>query len=478
MKTLKKISFCSALFLFTCSLLFIYEPVNAQSRIIIENAGRAEGGIVDGEAVRKLIDNVVLRTEDMLMEADSAYQFIDQNKLHAFNIQIETEKETIWADTLYHNTVTEFSEFIGRVIIESPTNTVFSSQIDLIAPLDLIIFKTPVRFEDERGTLLANRGFYYQDIDSAGFYGDVQLADSTQYLESDSLFMNRNDDLYELFSRVYADDFEDDVKFAGDYLYADSLGYRLLTGDDAWMMEVNEAKTDTTHLLAKKIELMETDTVSYMDAFTQVRIWSTKFAAIADTANYRDDTDQFILRSSPILWQKNTQLTGPIIEATFENDDIKFLRSYTRPISVQEDSLTGRLNQMTGDTLHAYFDEGELQRIVVFDNSEIIFHLKDDNDEPDGLMEMVASGSSTMIFTDGEFDFFKAEQNIDGSHLPEDPENIDRQLENFRWDPELKPQRPPIQQPRLPDIPEERPFELPPRYIKFLELREQETPEL
>jgi len=455
--------------------MFINEPVNAQSRIIIENAGRAEGGIVDGQTVRKLIDDVVLRTEDMLMEADSAYQFIDRNMLHAFNIQIETEKETIWADTLFHNTVTEYSEFRGRVIIESPTNTVFSSEIDLIAPLDLVIFRTPVRFEDERGTLIANRGFYYQDIDSAGFHGDVQLADSTQYLESDSLFMNRNDDLYELFSRVYADDFEDDVKFTGDYLFADSTGYRLLTGDDAWMMEVNEAQTDTTHLLAKKIELMETDTVSYMDAYTQVRIWSTKFAAIADTTHYRDDLDQFILRSSPILWQKNTQLTGPVIEATFENDDIKFLRSYTRPISVQEDSVTGRLNQMTGDTLHAYFEEGELQRLVVFDNSEIIFHQKDENDEPDGLMEMVASGSSTMIFVDGEFDFFKAEKNIDGSYLPEEPENIGRQLENFRWDPELKPQRPPIQQPRLPDIPEDRPFELPPRYVIFLEQR---TPEI
>jgi hypothetical protein len=206
-----------------------------------------------------------------------------------------------------------------------------------------------------------------------------------------------------------------------------------------------------------------------MDAFEDVRIWSTKFSAIADTALYRDHEEKFILRSNPKLWQKNIQLTGPTIEANLENGDIRFLSSYPRPIAVQEDTVTGRLHQMAGDTLHAYFNEGTVERIVVFDQSEIIFHQRDEDDEPDGLIELVAQGSSTMYFLDGEFDLFKAERNIDGSYLPESPENVNRQLDNFSWNPEQKPQRPLIQIPRLPAIPEERPFELPPRYIRYIE---------
>ncbi len=449
--------------------IFTVSTLQAQSQVFIENADRAEGTVIDGENVRKLLGNVILRTEQMRMEADSAYQFINRNLIHAFNIQIETDDDIIWADTLYHNTFTDISEFRGRVIIESPANTVFSETIDLISPLDLAIFRSPVRFEDERGTLLADSGLYFQKADSAVFRGNVQLADSTQYLEADSLFMNRSKDLYELHGRVFADDFEDKVTFEGNYLLADSAGYRLLTGDDAWLMEVSESDADTTHLIAKKIELQETDTTSSMDAYQQVRIWSTKFSAIADTVNYRDDTEQFTLRSSPILWQKNIQLTGPLIEATLENEDIRFLRSFTRPIAVQEDSATGRLHQMTGDTLHAYFDAGELDRLVVFDNSEIIFHQKDEEDQPDGLMELIAVGSSTMIFLDGEFDYFKAERNIDGSYLPEGPQIGDRRLDNFQWNPDRRPQRPAIRIPRLPAILDIRPFELPPRYVHYLQ---------
>lgn len=467
-----KIAVCLVIFTIAAQFQNISQ-LNAQSQVFIDNADRAEGTIIDGENVRKLLGSVVLRTDAMRMEADSAYQFIGRNLIHAFNIQIETEEDMIWADTLYHNTFTDVSQLRGRVIIESPANTVFSETIDLISPLDLAIFVSPVRFEDDSGSLLAESGLYYQDADSAIFRGNVQLADTTQYLEADSLFMNRSKDLYELHGRVFADDFEEKVTFTGNYLFADSAGYRLLTGDDAWMMEVSESETDTTHLIGKKIELQETDTTSTMDAYQQVRIWSTKFSAVADTANYRDDEEKFILRSNPILWQKNIQLTGPYIEATLEDNDIKFLRSYIRPIVVMEDTVTGRLNQMAGDTLHAYFDDGEIERVVVFNNSEIIFHQKDEDDEPDGLMEMIAAGSSTMIFLDGEFDFFKAESNIDGSYLPEGPQIADRRLENFQWNPERKPQRPQIRVPRLEPIPEERPFELPPRYIRYIEEQEE-----
>ncbi|WP_083750055.1 OstA-like protein [Rhodohalobacter halophilus] len=450
-------------------LFMIPTAVLSQTRVNILDADRGEGSVINGQQVQKLLGNVKISTDRMMLDADSVYQFTEENLFHAFNIQIETESEMIWADTLYYNTQTDYSELRGRVIVQSESNTVFSDAMDAALALDLIIFSDPVRFEDERGTLLAESGLYYQDIDSAAFRGNVQLADSTQYLEADSLFMNRQIDLYELFGRVYADDYEDQVTFSGNYLYADSTGYRLLTGDDAWLMELNENESDTTHLLAKTIELVETDTTSTMDAFENVRIWSTKFTAIADTALYRDHEEKFELRSNPKLWQKNMQLTGPVIEAYLENDDIRFLSSYPRPIAVQEDTITGRLHQMAGDTLHAYFADGAVERIVVFNESEIIFHQRDEEDQPDGLLEMIAAGSSTMFFVDGEFDLFKAERNIDGSYLPESPQIVNRRLDNFSWNPEQKPQKPVIQNPRLPAIPEERPFELPPRYVRYLE---------
>jgi len=460
-------SSASFFLIFFLMMIGAFSPLLAQNSVIIIQADRLDGGIVDGETIRKILGDVILQTEEMIMETDSVYQYVNRNLLVAFNSQIETENEMIWADTLYHNTETEFSRMRGKVIVQSEQNTVFSDSIDVDQQRDLAIFNVPVRFEDDDGTLIAENGLYFQAADSAVFRGNVQLADTTQYLEADSLFMNRSKELYELFGQVYAEDYEDGVTFTGEYLYSDSTGYRELV-DDTWLMEVSESEADTTHLLAQKIEIMETDSTSFMDAFGDVRVWTPKFSAVADTANYIDHEERIIFRSSPILWQEDMQLTGPYIEATLEDDEIRFLQSYEQPIVVQEDSATGRLHQMTGDTLHAFFDEGAIQQIRVFDNAEIIFHQVDENDEPDGLIELISAGPATMDFLDGDIDFFKATRNIDGSYLPEDPANIERRLDNFSWDPARKPQRPDIRAPRLPAILEDRPFELPPRYLRYL----------
>src|SRR6056297_341331 len=148
----------SYLFISVGLMLFLTVLPNrseAQNRVNILDADRGDGAVVDGEFVRKLLGNVLLETEQMVMEADSVYLFSEQDMLHAFNIQIETEKEMIWADTLYYNTQTDYSELRGRVIVQSENNTVFSENMDAALALELIIFSDPVRFEDERGTLLA-----------------------------------------------------------------------------------------------------------------------------------------------------------------------------------------------------------------------------------------------------------------------------------------------------------------------------------
>ncbi len=464
MMTILKHTLALLLFLTAFGLL---QDVIAQERINILSADRGEGGFIDGEPVRKLIGNVKLTTDNMIMDADSVYQFENLYMIHAFNIQIETENDIIWADTLFHNTRTDYSRFRGRVIMLSEKNTLFSEALDYDRIIDVALFNRPVRFEDESGVLIAEDGYYFQNTDIAFFRGNVQLADSLQYLEADSLFMNRGSEFYRLFNNVYAEDREENVTFTGDFLEADSTGYRLLQGN-AWMMQVNEAGTDTSHLNAGIIHVTETDTANFIDAYQDVRIWSKSFAAIADTSHYRSDTEEFRLISNPVTWQGRIQLTGPYIKALLEDDQIKYLTSYTRPIAVQEDSLTGRFNQLRGDTLEAFFNTGEIQKITVFDNSEVIFHLKDDDDQPDGLIEMIAAGATTIEFFEGELDSVYAYRNIDGSHLPENPENIDRQLNDFRWDPEMKPERPDIGKPRLPAITLERPFDLPDRYIRYM----------
>ncbi len=450
---------------------------SAQNKVDILRADSIQGGSFQDEKVRKILGNVYLQSENMEMYCDSAYQFVNKSEIRAYgNIQINTEEEKIWADSLTYFTDVDFSQLRGRVIIEADSTTLYGNSVDYRFSTRVAHFIDEIQLEDQRGTLLADSGYYYREADSAEFRGHVQVFDSLQYLEGDSLFSKRDEQYYELYGKVFGDDRENDTMIQGDYLKADSTGRRLLQGN-AWLKSFetdtsDTARADTTHIRARTIltkqERSQTDTTDIVYGYNNVTIWSPSFSAVADTSKYTDQTDSFELWSNAKAWHEQVQLSGPYIKAKIKNGDIDSLESYPRPFSVQKDTTIDRLNQITGDTLHADFEGGALKQIYVFGNSKLLRFTKNEQDQPDGGIDLTAP-QIRIFFENGELVEMKATGAINGSYLPESKKTAERKLEGFTWNPDLRPRRPKEKmQRRFPPIPEGVFFELPRRYIEHL----------
>lgn len=460
------------------SVLSFAGQVQAQNSINILEANRIVGGSYQGERVQKILGNVHLKTSNMEMFCDSAYKYVNKNEIHAFgNIQINTKTEKIWADSLTYFTDVDFSQLRGRVIIEADSTTLFGNKVDYRFTTKTAHFLDEIRLEDQRGTLLANSGFYYRQADSAVFRGKVQLTDSMQYLEGDSLFSNRQKKYYELYGDIYGHDRENDSMIQGNYLESDSTGRRLLTGNDAWLKSFetdtsDSTQADTTHIRAKKILSLEErtprDTSAIVFGYDSVRIWSPNFSSVSDTSKYNNKTNTFELWSKAKAWYQQVQLSGPYIQAKLKNGDIDSLKSYPRPFSVQQDTSIDRLNQITGDTLHADFQDGALNQIYVWGNSHLLRFTKNNQGKPDGAIDLTAP-SIRIFFENGELTEMKAMGPVNGSYLPESEKTANRRLDGFIWTPKLRPQRPKKHmQRRFPPISDEVFFELPKRYIQHL----------
>lgn len=471
----------SSLFLCICLLVSVLasKEAHGQDPVNIIEADRIQGGQFEGKRVQKILGNVHLQSEDIEMYCDSAYQFVNESEIRAYgNIQVNTESEKIWADSLTYFTDVDFSQLRGRVIIEADTTTLFGNSVDYRFTTRVAHFLDTIRLEDNRGSLLANSGYYYREADSAEFRGNVQIVDSLRYLEGDSLFSNRESEYYELYGEVFGDDRENNSMIQGHYLESDSTGRRLLEGEKAWLksFETDTSDTtqaDTTHIRAKSILSLEErsllDTTNVVFGYDSVEVWSPSFSAVSDTSKYNDSTDTFELWSNAKAWHEDVQLTGPYINAKIVDGDIDSLKSQPRPFSVQHDTTIDRLNQITGDTLHADFEDGSLREIYVFGNSELLRFTKTEEGEPDGAVDLDAP-NIRIFFKDGELDEMKAMGPVDGSYLPESEETAQRRLDGFAWNPELRPQRPKEQmRRRFPPIPDDIFFELPPRYIRHLE---------
>lgn len=442
------------------------------NRVRILSADQLEGDQTEEEGtIRKLLGNVELETDEFTIKADSVYQYIDLNELRAFNnIQIDMENETIWSDYAYYHLGQEISEFEGRVVMEGQEATLFSDYVEYSFLTKIAEFPNRLRLDDEQGTLVSDSGFYFNEQDSAVFRGHVQIADSAQYVEADSLFTNRTAGYYELFGRVFMDDYENRVRMYGDYVESDSTGYRLSEGNSI-MRRINESNTDTTHINAHRLESWRTDSTYTFTGYDDVEIWTENYSSLSDSATYDEARDLFTLAGDPRTWYENIQLTGPQIEIQLKEDSVRSLLSYPRPFSVQEDTLTGRLNQVIGDTIYVDFLNGSINYIDVTQQAHLLYHTKDGEQNPDGAIDMTSTFIK-MEFLDGQLEDVRSYENINGTFFPESPDLPERRLNGFEWNPEIRPIRPPTQiERRLQEIPEEMPFELPARYLEVKEAR-------
>lgn len=448
----------------------------AQTTVEIESVKTLRSITVEGEPVRKFYE-ARLKTGGFTIVCDSAWQFQERDEFRAFgNIQIDTPTETIWTDSLTYYNVLEFSQLRGRVIIKQDSTLLFGNKVDYNFVTKVGRFLDEIRLEDNKdGILKARSGVYFQNQDSAEFRGNVQLVDSAQYVEGDSLFINRKKEFLRLFDNLLVIDSTNNAVLTGDYLEADSTGRRYLHGDGYLRQtEEDSLKSDTTHIFADEIELIERDSTTIIDAYTDVNVWTDKFSSLSDTLLYNSDTELFRLRGNPKAWNKNIQLTGPFIFVQLDSSEVQSLTSYPQPFAVQEDTVSGRLNQIKGDTLVADFKNGDISKITIQPNSEVLYHITNEAGEPDGAFEST-SPKTVLIFENGDMVEAKMGKN-QGLFLPEYTELESRRLAGFIWTPELRPEKPTIDpQPKYPPIPIERPFELPRRFVEYLDSLERES---
>ncbi len=288
-----------------------------------------------------------------------------------------------------------------------------------------------------------------------------------QYAEADSLFTNRASKYYELHGRVFISDTKNHVKLAGDFIMADSTGYRRLKGH-SYMEKINKNKKDTSFVWSKDIKYWEHDSTYVFNATGDVHIWSSKFSSISDTSIYRDSTSTFTLISNAKAWYKRLQLTGPKIFIKLYKDTVRSLTSYPNPFIVAEDSVTKRLNQITGDSIHAKFDHGDISSMLVYPKGQVLYFSKNSENKPDGAIQMTAD-SIEIFFNKGNVKRLKALKNVDGNFLEESKKLASKRLKGFAWDPKLRPDKPVDDlKARLPAVPDNRPFPLPYRYKSYL----------
>lgn len=324
------------------------------------------------------------------------------------DVVLTTEDFILESDTVYYNTDTKYARFDG-----------------------------PSKIYNDTTTLLAEEG-YYESLTKYAFIYDNASIDSKQYyVEGDTLIYNQQShDGYAL-GNSYLRDTAHQIIFTGNHTYFnDSLSIAHIT-DSALMMAYSE-DADTLFLHGDSLTMApDTAEAQIMRAFYNVKYYRSDIQGKCDSMAMNQQDSIIKMYGDPILWSGYNQLSAEEIQVFNKNGTADRVELYRKGFIIsQEDSV--RFNQIKGKKIIGYVQRQALRKIFVDGNAQSVFYTKDD-----GYIVGVNKAESsylTIYLEKGSVDKLVMTPNPEGNLYPPSQSSPDIEiLPDFNWFKLLRP---------------------------------------
>ena len=255
----------------------------------------------------------------------------------------------VYTDTLLYNTATRIAELpvFSRIIGEkgdiTTTNGIFDTQNNTATLLD--------------------RSF-------------IHTTDGNT-LTGDSIVFDRTSGIGEAFGSMVLTDSARSLRLEGDYGYFNQLIDSAYTTGRARALEFSNP--DTLYLHGREIRTFLTpDSLRLMVANPEVRFWRVDLQGVCDSMTFVRQDSMLYMNGDPIIWNENRQIFGNTIKIHLNDStvDRAELPDFAFVAEAVEDEF---FNQMSGKTMIAKFEDGDLRELELNGSVQAIM-LPEEND--------------------------------------------------------------------------------------------------
>lgn len=174
------------LLLFCVCISFL--PLAAQEKAIID-IKHSDYGHMEKDGTYRLIGNVKLEHNDMVMTCDSLYQYRDSNYIEAFGRVHVVQNDTLnlWGDFMTYNGNSELAKVRNNVIMKDPKITLTTDFLDYDAANRIGHYFNQGTIRDSVNTLISDVGYYYVPINEMFFKDSVKVYSPEYTMYSDTM---------------------------------------------------------------------------------------------------------------------------------------------------------------------------------------------------------------------------------------------------------------------------------------------------
>ncbi|MDE6469370.1 MAG: hypothetical protein K2L28_10820, partial [Muribaculaceae bacterium] len=285
-------------------------------------------------------------------------------------------------DTLYYNTLTHIAE--------------------LNAPSEVI---------NARGIIYTSQGVYDTDSNRTTLYNrSTVVTRQGQTLTADTIYYDRTAGYAEAFGAMVLTDSAHKAEVRGDYGFYNELADSSFTTGRATMLEYSQG--DTLWLHGRYIQtfnlydsiMHDADTIAGTPAYTsvdtnrvavlypRVRFYRSDMQGVCDSMRFTGIDTMLRMFVHPVVWNEDQQIFGNIIALHLNDSTIERADLPDQGFTAQH--IEGEhYNQISGKEMTARFENGQIRRLDISGNVEIILYPED----ADSTISKIVNAESSFL---------------------------------------------------------------------------------
>ena len=288
----------------------------------------------------------------------------------------------IYSDTLYYSTATHIAE--------------------LHAPSEVV---------NARGTIYTRLGIYDTDNNRTTLFDRSTIVTSQgQTLTADTIYYDRTDGFGEAYGNMVLTDSAHKVEIRGNYGYYNELADSSFTTGRAQLLLYSESDTiflpgrylqsfryfDSTLVKADTVkgiaEHLKIDTTHIAVVYPRVRFYRRDMQGLCDSMRFTQRDSTLRMYINPVVWSEDQQIFGNVIELLLNDSTIERATLPDQGFAAQ--AIEGdHYNQLSGKEMVAHFVAGEMRRLDINGNVEIIMY----PEESDSTINKIVNAQSSFL---------------------------------------------------------------------------------
>jgi lipopolysaccharide export system protein LptA len=467
----------------------------------ILNADLTAYDVKIGKDARKLIGDVRLKHEDVVMTCDSAYFYPATSSVDAFsnvrvqqadtleltgdvayydgatriarvrnNVKLVNNDITLLTDSLNYNRLAGIAYYMGggiltqgdsrltsgrgrfildaeifyfmdSVVITNPDYSIHTDSMKYDTQTEISYFSGPTVITGEDRYIYCEDGWYDMQQDISYVTDHAYMEEAGRILKGDTLYYEAEQGFGRAISNVEMIDTAQNMTLKGNFGLYYSDRERVMVTDSALMIQIDGP--DTMYVHADTLRTMQNpafeEASRILRAYHKVKIFRTDLQVMCDSLVYVEADSAFDFYVDPVLWTDENQLTASHIRVNMVDQKLERMQlNGVAFVASQKDSVS--FDQMRGKEMTGFFTDNKLTKIDVTGNGQTIYYATD-QDVLVGANKTVCSNLSIYL-KDNQISKVVYTSKPDGTYYPLAmfPAEETR-LSDFKWLEEWRPLR-------------------------------------